>query len=165
MSEGFEGIFPSGLWKVDDDDGATNGEYFWGSDDYKPHTGSRSAWLARSGAAGLDPEFNNYPNYANSWMVYGPFDLSGYSDAELSFYYWLNSEAYCDFFYVGASTDGTYFYGDNFSGDPEGWRSYHFALGGYLGETSVWIAFNFQSDGYSNVGSSIKCNFECSQKR
>jgi hypothetical protein len=43
MTETFEGAFPSAGWTVYDYDGATNGEYYWDEDDYKPYAGSWSA--------------------------------------------------------------------------------------------------------------------------
>jgi len=62
MTEDFDGVFPTGLWAAYDNDGATNGEYYWDDDDYKPHWGSWSAWCANGGADGVDPEFHYYPN-------------------------------------------------------------------------------------------------------
>ena len=81
--EGYEGIFPSGAWQAFDNDGTTNGEYYWDDDDYRPNYGSWSAWCANGGANGLDPASSNYANNMSSWMVYGPFSLAGCSEAEL----------------------------------------------------------------------------------
>jgi hypothetical protein len=145
MSEDFEGTFPSGLWTAFDNDGATNGEYFWGADDFKPHAGSRSAWPARNGANGLDPESDNYPNSLYTKMVYGPFDLSGYAAASFDFYYWNLSETGLDAFFWGASGDGTSFGGTAVSGDSGGWVYQSLDLSSYLGDSSVWIAFIFVS--------------------
>jgi hypothetical protein len=156
VTEDFEGAFPSGDWSVFDNDGSVNGEFYWDEDDYKPHSGGGSAWAANGGANGLDPEVYYYPNYAQSWMVYGSFDLSDASDAELLFYYWNQSEISDDWFGWYASKDGTHFYGSRTSGDSGGWRSKNFDLtavptiGDVTGDPSVWIAFVFTSDG-SNV--------------
>jgi len=79
MTEDFEEAFPSGLWRV-------SGDPTWGADDYQPHTGLASAWCASGGSSPLDPAENNYANNMNAWMIYGPFDLSDASDAELLFY-------------------------------------------------------------------------------
>jgi len=106
MSEGFEGSFPSAKWIVSDGDGATNGEYYWDDDDYKPHSGAKSAWCAKGGANGLDPAYNNYPNNCQSYMIYGQFNLSDAQEARLSFYYWNKSESNNDLFTVWA-WDGT----------------------------------------------------------
>ncbi len=150
MTENFEGVFPSTGWTVFDNDGATSGEYYWDDDDYKPHWGSRSAWCARGGLNGFDPEYDYYPNDAWSWMVYGPFNLSGYSDAELLFYYWNQSESNWDKFSWAASTNGTDYYGYSVSGGSSGWQYVNFDLtsvSGVTGASQVWIAFIFESDG------------------
>ena len=156
MSEGFEGAFPSGAWSAYDGDGSTNGEYFWDDTNYKPYSGSWSGWAARGGANGVDPASYYYPDNAQSWMVYGPFDLSNSSDAELLFYYWNRSEVNYDWFGWYASTNGTDFYGSSVSGDSLGWSYVNFdltavpSLGNVTGDSSVWIAFIFTSD-VSNV--------------
>lgn len=152
MSEGFDGGFPKAGWSVYDGDGAANGEYIWDDDDYAANHGARSAWAARGGANGLDPEYNDYPNHMDSWMVYGPFDLSAYRDAELIFNYRNNSEAGYDYLYWGVSLDGQRFYGDAVSGDSAGWRAVNYdlrnvySLGNVTGKPQVWVAFVFQSD-------------------
>ncbi len=157
VSEDFEGAFPTGSWNVFDGDGATNGEYYWGADDYKPYSGSMSAWPAKGGANGLDPSSFYYPNNVNSWMMYGPFDLSNSSDAELLFYYWNSSEPNYDFFGWYASTDGSNFHGTSVSGESGGWLYVNFdltavpTLGNITGSSSVWIAFVFSSD-VNNTG-------------
>jgi C1A family cysteine protease len=157
MTEGFEGAFPNGLWAAFDADGATNGEYYWDEDDYKPHLGFRSAWCANGGANGLDPESNYYPDNMKSWMAYGPFDLSDATDAELNFYYWLDTESNYDYVSWMASVDGSYFYGGGRSGNSGGWVSMTFdltgvpTLGNLCGQAQVWIAFAFVSN-ESNTG-------------
>ena len=152
MTENFEGTFPSGKWSVFDNDGASHGEYYWDEDDYKPHQGSRSAWPANGGADALDPQYANYPNYLDSWMVYGPFDLSDAADAELLFHYWNQSEQGYDYLFWGASVNGANFYGSSVSGDSGGWQAENFdltnvyTLGDLTGQPAVWIAFVFVSD-------------------
>jgi len=146
MSEGFEGFFPSGLWDVYDNDGAINGEYKWDDDDYRPYEGGGSAWPANGGANRLDPEFYNYPPDADSWMVYGPFDLTGNESASLEFRYWNLSEYSNDYFGWYASSDGVNFYGERVSGNSGGWEYIDFDLTPYKYDTSVWIAFIFTSD-------------------
>jgi hypothetical protein len=152
MSEDFESAFPTGLWTAYDDNGATNGEYYWDDDDYGPHLGSRSAWCARGGANGTDPQFYYYPNNMKSWMVYGPFDLGNATDAELSFYCRLDTESDHDYLRWMASVGG-YYYGWIWSGNSGGWVSESFdlsdvpTLGNLCGQSQVWIAFNFESNG------------------
>ncbi|MFC2055408.1 M6 family metalloprotease domain-containing protein [Chloroflexota bacterium] len=156
MFESFEGSFPSGSWSVFDNDGSTNGEYYWDDDDYKPYNGSWSAWAANGGANGVDPASYYYPNNAQSWMVYGPFNLSDTSFADLSFFYWNQSEYDYDWFGWYASTNGSNFYGYRVSGDSSGWNDTTFdlssvpTLGDVTGNSNVWIAFIFTSD-ISNV--------------
>jgi hypothetical protein len=145
MSEGFEGVFPSGFWH-------TLGDPRWGVDDYKPHSGSKSAWCARGGPSGVDPMTNDYPNNMDAWMIYGPFDLSDASDAELIFQLWLKSNSENDYFMWLASTDGMNFFGELLSGNTNGWVEKKFdlksvpTLGNLCGEPEVWIAFIFRSD-------------------
>ena len=145
MTEGFEGVFPSGLWQV-------SGNPTWDEDDYKPHTGSWSAWCANGGTLGRDPEFNNYPNYMYAWMIYGPFDLSDATDAEVLFYYWNISQPGYDYFSWYASPNGTNWYGYGTGGDSGGWKYVNFdltdvySIGNLCGDDSVWIAFVFDSD-------------------
>ncbi|RJP48080.1 MAG: DNRLRE domain-containing protein [Anaerolineaceae bacterium] len=146
MTETFEGIFPNGLWNVFDNNGATYGEYYWDDDDYKPHNDDWSAWVANGGANGVDPEFNNYANDMDTWMMYGPFDLSGCSAADFEFYYWNKSEPNYDFFGWGASPNGSNVYGFQLSGSQESWNYVDFDLAPYLGDDSVWLAFIFRSD-------------------
>jgi hypothetical protein len=151
MTEGFEGAFPTGLWDVFDNNGPTGGDYVWDDDDYKPHTGARSAWPARGGANGVDPAVSlHYPNDMDSWMVFGPFDLTGYSAAKLEFWYWNQSELNYDWLSWMTSPDGTNFGGFGVSGDSGGWVFQSIDLTARLGDPSVWIAFGFQSNG-SNV--------------
>jgi hypothetical protein len=146
MSENFESAFPNGLWNAFDNNGAMYGEYYWDDDDFKPVAGSWSAWVANGGANGVDPEHNNYANYMDSWMMYGPFDLSGCAAADFSFYYWNRSEENYDWFGWGASGGGNV-YGWQISGSQESWNYVDFDLAPYLGDTSVWLAFIFRSDG------------------
>jgi len=83
-------------------------------------------------------------------MVYGPFDLSDAQDAELNFYFWLESEPGYDYFRYMASANGTIFSGYEVSGDSGGWLSRSLDLSPWLGDPSVWIAFISESDGSYN---------------
>lgn len=154
MSEDFEGLFPdpSSKWSAFDVNGNVEGEYYWDDDDYKPHSGTHSAWCADGGADGLDPAVSSYPHNAMSWMEYGPLDLSGYSAAELKFYLWLDSESCCDKIFWGASTNGTNYSGYSRKGQTTGWEQISLdltdvpTLGNLAGQGEVWIGFTFQSD-------------------
>jgi hypothetical protein len=154
MKEDFETRFPnpSSLWMVFDNDGAENGEYYWGADDFNPYQGEHSAWCARSGANGLDPENNNYPNNCNSWMVHGPFSLRNAIAGTLEFSFWLRSELRQDWLSWLFSTDGMHFSGTSTSGNVGEWQNEtinlaYTPLGNLIGTTSpVWIAFIFTSN-------------------
>jgi hypothetical protein len=145
MSENFEGSFPSGAWSF-------LGNPTWAVDEYKPHDGEKSAWCAKGGTLGIEPETNNYANQMAAWMIYGPFDLSDASNAELVFYLWLNSESEHDYFQWMASTNGTNFYGLETTGNKNGWikevldLKSVYTIGNLCGESKVWIAFIFESD-------------------
>ena len=146
MTETFEGAFPSGLWDSFDNNGATGGDVYWDDDDFKPHIGYWGAWAANGGANGLDPQYNNYPNDMDSWMIYGPFDLSNCAAADFDFYYWNKSESGYDYFGWAASPNGYNFYGSQLSGDQSTWNYVDFDLKPYLGDSSVWLMFLFTSD-------------------
>lgn len=151
--ENFEGVWPNGAWRAFDNDGTTNGEIYWDDTSYKPRTGSWSAWAARGGAQGRDPGAYTYANNMRSWTIYGPFDLTNSVDAEMLFYYWNQSESGYDYFSWMASANGTNFYGYKVSGDSGGWSYVNFdltavpTLGNLVGDSSVWIAFTFNTDG------------------
>lgn len=151
MSEDFEGGFP-GPWNVLDD-AAGYGEYYWAKRNCRSYSGSYSGWGVGGGADGSSLSCGaNYPNNAKAWMVYGPFDLTDATDAELLFRYWNLSEWYFDGLFWGASIDGQYFYGYGASGNSGGWSYVNFdltdvyPLGDLTGEPQVWIAFVFTSD-------------------
>ncbi len=148
MSEGFEGVWPTGLWSTWDDNGTGNGDYCWDDEDWPTgvHTGSWSAWAAGGCANGLNPNEYYYPPNMASWMTYGPFDLSNATSADFEFYYWNNSEAGPDTFWWAASGNDTDYFGYNVSGDSGGWQYVDMDLSDYLGDSSVWLAFIFFSD-------------------
>ena len=162
MTEDFEGTFPSQGWTVFDNDETANGEYFWAN----RCTGAgsqRSAWAVGGGANGrlLSTCQAPYPPYADSWMAYGPLDFTNVTAAALDFKFWLNSECVgeeCDTkrdrLGMWASTDGRDFRGPWWAGDwmndssaVNGWVSRTVNMNAMAGESRVWIAFVFQSDG------------------
>ena len=147
MSENFEGTFPSSGWTVQGGGGP-----YWGATNNFYHSGSKSAWCARSGPGGVDPRYYYYPNNVNSWMTYGPFSLYNIQSALVHFYYWNRSESNHDYFKWMVSIDNNYFYGYQVSGDSGGWIEVTFnltnvpGLGNVCGKPQVWIAFLFTSD-------------------
>ena len=131
-------------WRLGDgsDDGK---EYLWGCDDFRSQDGGMSAWPARSGANGIDPAANNYPNDMYSWIVYGPFDLSNAIDAEIKFDLWRRIESGYDFVFAGMSTDGIHFSGYYYDGNRS-WEQERPNFSSFAGNSQVWVAFIFSSD-------------------
>lgn len=153
LYEGFEGVWPYGTWYTFDNNGSGNGSYCWDDDNFFPYRGYWSAWPARGCANGLDPEFYYYPTNVDSWMVYGPFSLAGAKKGSLEFRYWNNSERNYDFFWWCASRDRINFYCNRTSGYSGGWKNQKLdfkkvpTIGNILGDSSVWVALIFTSDG------------------
>lgn len=155
--ETFEGSFPTGAWEVLDNNGTSHGQYYWARRSCRAYQGSYSAWAVGGGAQGSGLSCgSNYPNNADSWMIYGPFSLADATDAELSFQLWLNSESGYDSVCWYASTDGDYFYGRCETGNTGGWKSRRLdlmkvpTLGNLVGQPKVWIALRFVSDDLYN---------------
>jgi hypothetical protein len=152
MADGFEGMFP-GVWELWVPSGATDA--YWGKDNYRAHSGSYSAFCAKSGTAGVNPP-SDYPNDMEAWLIHGPFSLADATDAELEFYFWLDSESDYDSLGLYASINGEDFYGRGWTGDYGGWKGRSFdltnvyGLGNLCGESQVWIAFIFESDTVGN---------------
>lgn len=160
MTEDFEGAWPKTGWALVDQSGEDGGEFLLGDRNCHPHTGSYGGWTvgagAQGGALGCSAQ---YPNNADTWAEYGPFDLSQATSASLTYHFWGQSEAReeggCwDYLYVATSTDGS-----DYSEHFEGWcgnatngdagNGYHTStldLGVRLGQPRVWIAFAFISD-------------------
>jgi hypothetical protein len=161
--------FPNPAWESFDYDGATNGDYRWDDVLCFARSGGWSMWPADEGANGLDPcspALNPYPNNARSWLVHGPFNLTGASEAWVDFYFRNQSQTDNDLFWWAASNDGSWFYGDNTSGtytsgydginpvsdDSTGYNLIRFDLsavpylGDLRGQPNVWLAFVFNSD-------------------
>jgi len=152
ISENFEGSFP-GQWNVFDNDGATNGEYYWAKRNCRADTGSYSGWAVGGGTNGAALACgSSYPSNSDSWMEYGPFSLVGASAAEFNFRLWMNSESGFDLVCRTASVNNLNFYGTCTSGNTAGWidRTLNLnsvpTLGNLLGQPNVWIALIFESD-------------------
>ena len=143
MTEDFEGVFP-GIWDVFCEEGSTDA--YWGKDNHNPHGGSYSVFCAKDGTAGVDPP-SDYPNNVEAFVVYGPFSLAGATDAELSFYWWYDTELQHDYVECIALVDeDNYVYAWG-TGNSQGWKSQSLDLGSLCGQPEVWVAFIFTSDG------------------
>lgn len=64
----------------------------------------RGAWCMGLPASN-DPFFDTYPPNHDSYMTYGPLNLSSAVEAQVSFWYWNDCEAVNDSFYWGAATN------------------------------------------------------------
>ena len=149
MSENFEGSFPSNKWNVYAATGYTDA--YWGI--VEASVGNHAVWCAASGSAAVTYGYG-YANTMNTWMVYGPFDLSDASDASLDFYYYNSSEPGYDKFEWMASDDGIYFHGYYLS-DTSNSTQFQLksldlknvpTLGNLTGKNGIYIAFIFLSD-------------------
>ena len=85
MSQNFEGAWPASGWSLEDHGASDGGVYLWGKRNCHPRTGSYAGWSVGGGAQGDALACGaNYPNHANTWAMYGPFDLSQAGDVRWS---------------------------------------------------------------------------------
>jgi hypothetical protein len=144
LQEYFEGDFPSSGWTLGDE---TGGAYQWGKHSCRAYEGSYSAWAVGGGSSGSGLLCGaDYPNASRTWMDYGPFSLADATTAEMQFMFWANTESNYDWLCWGASTDGANFDLTCKSGTSGGWLDEIFDLSYYLGDSQVWITFEFESD-------------------
>ncbi len=132
------------LWRVsaNADDTA---RYYW--DRVGSGAFSNSAWSATrpiTSAPTLNPGTSTYPAGQDTWLIYGPFDLSRFVYGHLSFAYYLDSQA-GDTLSWGYSTDGQTFYGNNQSGPVGTWITDTFAFRANPSFQTVYVAFAFNS--------------------
>jgi hypothetical protein len=149
-----------GAWEFVDHNGAVGGDFRPARRDCRPKSGDYSAWLVGGGADGaLLPCGANYPNDANSRMLFGPFSLAGATAAKMRFDAWVN-KAGLDLFCYAASSDNVDWNSGAVCIDfpSTGWTLLELDLAdagysgvSFLGEPEVWVAFIFLSDGSSNA--------------
>jgi len=103
----FEGAFPAPGWTVRDAS-ADGYDRTWDDDNYRAHQGAWAAWPANGGKDAVKPSpgNDNYPNNLDSWMIYGPFDLSDAVGTYVSFWRWREIEQDLDFLKLEISFDG-----------------------------------------------------------
>jgi len=150
FSEDWEGGLDDAVWLTIDRNGTQGGEYKWDTREFENTLGggSQSAWAVGGGQNGsaLDVENNGYPHGVDSWLIYGPVDLTDALNAELSFNYWFEADA-GDEFSVLVSTDGTNWIGKQTdSGGGGQWFGRNYSLATYTGQPAVYLAFHFASD-------------------
>ena len=150
FSEDWEDGFDDAIWTTIDRNGGANGEYKWDVRAFENTLGggAQSAWAVGGGQDGqnLDVADGGYPPGVDSWLIYGPFDLSNTADAELSFNYWFEADE-GDTFSVLVSTNASSWNGlqSNNSGTGE-WLARNFSLEEYAGAPEVYLAFRFASN-------------------
>lgn len=89
----------------------------------------------------------NYANNRNDFATLQPINLSGYTDATLSFHTRYRIENNWDFMYLEISTDGNNWITlDTFTGTQNSWVHKSYPLTDYIGEPFVSIRFQFYSD-------------------
>jgi hypothetical protein len=148
-TQDFEGSFyppstPPG-WDVRDDS-ADGLERTWDDASCDQCGGDWAAWPADRGADHLNVcAGDDYPNDMFAWMIYGPFDLSDAIDAGTEFVMWREIEANYDWVFFGVSADGSNFTGVYWDG-AAGCTSQNVHYSGWVGDSSVWVAWVFYSD-------------------
>lgn len=157
LHDDFEGSFP-GPWLAYSNLAGNGGIYTWTQKNCRPAVGSFSGWPIGGGTQGNGLGCgSNYPDYASSWLVAGPFDLSNATSAYLNYKVWFNTEVNADYIYGMVSTDGDKFTGKGWSGASNGWKDEVLDLSNVddnglsvLGQSTVYIAFYFISDSSIN---------------
>jgi len=107
---------------------------------------------ARGGPDGKDPVPGdaNYLNLMDTWMVYGPVDLSNTEAIQLDFF--LKYEIVNgDHLYFGYSTDGTNYVMQERHGS-EDWAWHYDLYDNLVGQNQVWFGWQFTSDSSSTWG-------------
>jgi uncharacterized repeat protein (TIGR02543 family) len=152
LNETFEGAFPGvQRWTL-------YGSPTWADTSWKAYAGSWSGY----GAASTNPAANARGPYVanmNAWMIHGPFSLADAASAQISLMHLYQCEAGFDEVMYAVSTDGSQFYPGAYvySGQNPGWTTGGWeavtmdlgnsALGNLCGQSSVWFAIIFTSDG------------------
>jgi hypothetical protein len=158
--EDFEGAFPGPGWETLDNDGVVNGEYCWAPTNFMAGQGSRSMWPASGCVSATSPAIGSYPNNLKSLAIFGPFDFSGATGAEVDWLQW-SQIASGDTMMIAFSTNGVDFptaygqdgpYFSTLSEPPttDGWEPFFIDLNQFLGQPQVWVAFGFFSDAQSS---------------
>jgi immune inhibitor A len=157
LYESFEGD-PSGIWDVSENGG---GDYRWLRRDCRANAGVRSAWAVGGGNDGIGLACgSNYPEYADTSMIYGPFSTTGgVISGKVVYRFFLNSEPTYDYLWVTVGTGGSTEYGYKISGNSGGWIDGVLDLDNVDGEgtsviglTNVWLRFRFTSDYMVSTG-------------
>ena len=135
------------LWRVTVNADDTAG-YYWGRVGVSGTvTFPNSAWSAArlfTATQVLTPGVSTYPAGQDTWLIYGPLDLSRYSYAHLSFEAYLDSRA-GDTLLWAMSPDGQNFYGNTQSGPLGEWITNTYSFRSNPSYQAVYLAFAFNS--------------------
>jgi len=122
-------------------------EYLWDDLSYRAHSGSWATWPAGGGRDARNPASGYAPNMY-SWMAYGPFDLRAGTSAQVNFWLWRQIENYWDEVGFFISTDGTNWTPYWWDTSNPNWEQEVFDLTPYVGNSTVWVGWLFQSDSF-----------------
>ena len=145
-------------WRIMTNPDDTAGYYWDKVGAGTPSTFSNSAWSASrlyTATQTLTPSVSTYPAGQDSWLIFGPIDLSKFVYAQLSFEYYLDSRA-GDTLQWGYSTDGQTFYGNSQSGPLRTWITNTFTL-----QTNATFHDQEQSNTLQIEPSNTSLPFEC----
>ena len=135
------------LWRVTVNADDTAG-YYWGRVGVSGAvTFTNSAWSAArlfTATQVLTPGVSTYPAGQDTWLIYGPLDLSRYAYAHLSFEAYLDSKA-DDTVVWAMSPDGQNFYGNSQSGPLGEWITNTYSFRANPSYQAVYLAFAFNS--------------------
>lgn len=134
-------------WRIIVNPGDTAGYYWDKVGAGTPITFSNSAWSAArlfTATQVLTPGVSTYPAGQDTWLLYGPVDLSKFVYGHLSFEYYLDSQT-GDTLLWGYSTDGQTFYGNRQSGPLGKWITDTLVFPVNSTAKAVYLAFAFDS--------------------
>jgi len=159
LNETFDG---GAGWIVTDTSTTDGGEYFWGTATFTYTSPITAAWAVGGGSegSGLVAGTDNYTDNVDSWLIYGPLDLSQVFQANMTFDLWLDS-APGDLFDWCAMTDISDLSAgcnNGISGHIGTWISGTLSLDLYAHtSTPVYLAFRFTSndDGQTGKGAFV----------
>ena len=145
-------------WRIIRNPGDSAGYYWDKVGASTPITFANSAWSAARVATAtqvLTAGVSAYPAGQDTWLVYGPINLSAFAYAQLSFGYYLDSHA-GDTLVWGYSTDGQIFYGNEQSGPLNQWITDTFTFKTNTSFQSVYVAFGFNSQSAGGLGPFVR---------
>ncbi len=160
LNESFDAGIGAG-WIVTDTSTTDGGEYTWGTTTFTYTSPITAVWAVGGGADGsnLDAATDTYPDNVDSWLIYGPLDLSEVFHAEGHFSFWVDLNdgdrfEWCvmtDISDLSEPCSGT-----SVSGRVNAWITGILSLDGYARtDTPIYLAFHFTSDGDGNTGRGV----------